>query len=756
MLLPPSTPTAAEDALRRDVRAFLAEVLPRGSYRPGLGIAASADREFSRKVGERGWLGMSIPRHLGGGGRTAVERYVVAEELLAAGAPVMSHWVADRQTGTAFARYGTADLQQRFLPGIVSGEISFSLGFSEPDAGSDLAAVRTAATRADGGWLLNGVKVWTSGAHVNDYVSVLCRTDPTAERHQGLTMLVVDLRSPGVVVRPIILMDGSHHLNEVVFTDVFVGDENVLGGVGMGWTQVTSELAFERAGPDRFLTVQPVLEAVLRELDVDPLGAADGAALGGLVARMWAIRQLSLSVNRLIDQGQEPAVHAALVKDLGTSFEQEAVEVLSTLTDDDLDPSSPSSVIRLLAEAVTTAPSFTLRGGTNEVLRGLVAKSLRAEGGRSPIGEPLLQESLERLLSNEATPSIVRQSEEEGWIPTLWSALAAAGVPWVGLDADIGGSGGSMDDVFAILRMAGYAGAPVPIAETAVLAGWMLQEAGLELPGGPITIAPGAKNDHVQATRLVNGSLQLTGRFERVPWGRVAERLVVLCAVDRGNEDQPDDLEGEMIVISVPIGLSTIERGCNIAGEPRDTLTFDHVTVEVREFGRAPVGLTASVVSARGAVCRAALISGACQAALDLSVAHTAERRQFGQPIGRFQAVQQQLARAAGETALAGTAAMVAMRSVATDPHGLAVAAATVAARRAARVVAATAHQVHGAIGVTREYDLQLHTRRLASWSRDYGSERAWSIRVATLVAQAGADGVWPLITGTGPAASTA
>src|SRR5258708_4604230 len=161
---------------------------------PGLGIDAHHSPEFSRALASRGWLGMSIPEEYGGHGHTAVERFVVIEELLAAGAPINAHWIADRQTAPALLAYGTEKQRRRFLPSIARGDCYFSIGLSEPDAGSDLAAVRTTAKAVDGGWLLNGTKIWTSGAHLNHFFVVLCRTRPLGEdRHQGLSTLIVAL-----------------------------------------------------------------------------------------------------------------------------------------------------------------------------------------------------------------------------------------------------------------------------------------------------------------------------------------------------------------------------------------------------------------------------------------------------------------------------------------------------------------------------------------------------------------------------------
>jgi len=372
-----TTLSPAEEALRHEVRDFLAAELP-ADHRPGLGMAARHDPEFSRKLAGRGWVGMAIPPEYGGQGRTAVDRFLVTEELLAAGAPIAAHFVADRQTGPTLLHYGTEEQRRFFLPKIAAGECWFSLGMSEPDSGSDLASVRTAATKVEGGWSVNGTKVWTSAAHVNHYFVVLCRTSPVEDgkRHAGLSQLIVDLAAPGVRISPIPYLDGTHHFNEVVLDDVFVPDDRVLGELGAGWSQVTGELAYERSGPDRWLSTFPVLREFLRERVGPDADAAQHEVVGRLTARYWALRQMSLSVARSLDAGQAPAVEAALVKEIGTRFEQEVVEVVRAAAETEIDPGAASLFEDLLAEAVLTSPSFTLRGGTNEILRSVAAKGL--------------------------------------------------------------------------------------------------------------------------------------------------------------------------------------------------------------------------------------------------------------------------------------------------------------------------------------------------------------------------------------------
>ncbi len=375
MLFEATDLTSEELGLQRDVRAFLADELPRGTFRPGLGMGAPRDREFSFKLARRGWIGMALPARYGGHDRSAVDRFVVTEELLRWGAPVGHHWVADRQTGPVINRFGTEEQKRRFLPAICRGELSFAIGMSEPEAGSDLAAVRTRATKVDGGWAVSGTKVWTSGAHVSDWLTVLCRTSDEEDRHRGLSQLIVDLRSDGLTVSPIPFLNGTADFNEVVLDEVFVPDELVLGEVGQGWAQNTSELAYERGGPERWLSTYLLVEELLRETQ-SPLGERAQLLIGEATAKWWAIRRMSLSIARMIDKREALAVQSALVKELGTRFEQDLLDAVLRVLECELSPETQRRLERLLVEATLTAPSFTIRGGTNEILRSVAAKGL--------------------------------------------------------------------------------------------------------------------------------------------------------------------------------------------------------------------------------------------------------------------------------------------------------------------------------------------------------------------------------------------
>jgi len=372
----------SDGQLRGAVRAFLAGQ----RFEPHCHAwMTEFNSEFSRALGRQGWIGMTWPPEYGGGGRPERDRLVVIEELLAAGAPVAAHWIADRQTGPALLRYGQPEQCRRYLPPVTRGECFFAIGMSEPDSGSDLASIRTAATATADGWRVTGRKVWTGHAHQADYLLALVRTAPrdSGQRHAGLTQLIIDLSARGVTVRPLRSLDGGHHFNEVTFDDVPVPRDALLGREGSGWDQVTSELAYERSGPERFLSTVPLL----RELARRRAGRGD-ALIGALIAELQTLRALSAMIADALEGGAlrggaspgqgAPAREAAMVKDLGTRFELKVIDVARELLDTEPALDSPDALSRLLAEAVLHGPEGTLRGGTTEILRGIVARQLVA------------------------------------------------------------------------------------------------------------------------------------------------------------------------------------------------------------------------------------------------------------------------------------------------------------------------------------------------------------------------------------------
>src|SRR5258705_3410852 len=254
-------------ATRERVREFVAGHARQGTFVPWKTTWSTFDAAFTRSAGEHGFIGMTWPRHVGGGQRSALERYVVVEEMLAAGAPCVAHWIAERHSGPQILRHGSDRARQEILPRIARGECWFGIGMSEPDVGSDLASVRTRADKAPGGWRINGSKVWTTNEHQVHYTIALVRTEQaTARKHDGLTQFIVNMEEPGITVRPVRDLSGHHEFNQVYFEDCFVPDDMVVGAPGQGWQMVTSELSLERSGPDRFLSAYRLLDALVERI----------------------------------------------------------------------------------------------------------------------------------------------------------------------------------------------------------------------------------------------------------------------------------------------------------------------------------------------------------------------------------------------------------------------------------------------------------------------------------------------------------
>lgn len=365
--------------LRADVRTFIAEEVTAGTFDPNAGLkSAMFDREFSKRVGAHGWIGMTWPRAYGGHERSQLERYVVTEEFRAANAPTWSHFVADRQSGPMLLKYADESIKSEVLPRIARGELCFCIGMSEAGSGSDLFAAKAKATKTNDGWLLNGAKIWTSNAHRADYMIGLFRTAPQSEdnRRHGLSQFLIDMQSPGITVNPIEQMTGQHDFNEVVFDDVPIPDAHLLGEPHAAWRQATSELAFERSGPERFLETFYVLTALVRLLGERP-DAREAEGVGRMVAQLHTLRRMSVSVAGMLEAGKEPVLESSIVKDLGTIWEQalpERARHLGAFADSAV--GNLHDFQDLVDFAILSAPKFTIQGGTTEVLRGIIARGL--------------------------------------------------------------------------------------------------------------------------------------------------------------------------------------------------------------------------------------------------------------------------------------------------------------------------------------------------------------------------------------------
>jgi hypothetical protein len=370
-----------DEAIRQTVREFLAEHLPKVPADVRARSWQGFDASFSRSLGQHGFIGLTLPKLYGGAERGAFSRFVLLEELLAAGAPVAAHWIADRQSAPLLQRFGSEDQRRRYIPGICRGETYFCIGMSEPGAGSDLAGVQTRATPIDKGWRLTGSKIWTTNADKAQYMIALARSSGVpSDRHKGLSQFIVDLSLPGITVRPITDLAGDDHFCEVHFDDVELEGTALVGEEGQGWRQVVAELALERSGPERIYSSIVLLDTWISRLRDSNLDVAAAAVVGKIVSELAVLRAMSIAVTAKLAAGEQPVVEASLIKDLGTSFEQaipvQIGELLGRRPDLVVDP----ELRRTLDHVSAVSPSFSLRGGTREILRGIIAKAIASEG----------------------------------------------------------------------------------------------------------------------------------------------------------------------------------------------------------------------------------------------------------------------------------------------------------------------------------------------------------------------------------------
>ncbi|GAA4544040.1 acyl-CoA dehydrogenase family protein [Pseudonocardia xishanensis] len=711
--------TPQTSTLRKEVRAAVAAA----------GVQAYAecdawlfghDMDFTHALAEARLIGLTWPSAFGGREVSNVERLVVTEELLRVGSPVAAHWIADRQIGPTILRHGTPELQEEFLPAIAAGRVTFCLGMSESESGSDLAAVRTRARPVDGGYLLTGRKIWTSHAHRASHAYVLARTgDSSGKKHESLTELIVDMSDDGVEVRPILDVSGEHHFNETIFEDVFVPSSRVIGVVGQGWTQVTEQLSFERGGLERVLSTFPILAVALRDDWVRP---GHATRLGLAVSRLHALRRLALTVADRMDRVAAPVRQAAMLKLLGTTFEGEVVDLGRALLD--RPPVSGASALdRLVAQGITRSPGATLRGGTTEVLLGIIARGSDDGDVRDELTG--LVDSALRDLDPGAAAS---------WRDGAWSRAEDLGWTTVGVPEEAGGSGGTIRDVATIVAGVARGGFSAPIAEQAV-GQRAIVETGGELTSRLVVPVLGAG---VTLTR-VGDRVRLDGRVEAALWASEADELLV-HVLDAG-------APGLVRVPTSTVGVA-VEPGANIAGEPSGALVLEGVELPADAVIGDESVVNRAVSAAR--VLRSAMLLGAMQAAAQHAVEHAAVREQFGKPLQAFQAVAHHLARMEAEATLVRAALDESLREVDEGGAGWRVVAGQLQAAQAATLVARSAHQVLGAMGMTQEHPLHRVTLRLAAWRDAAGSVDSLASALGVAVASAGPDGLWDWVIGDG------
>lgn len=321
-------------------------------------------REFSLELGRRGWIGMTWPVAEGGHGRTPLERFIVYETLIARGAPVATSWMADRQIGPTLLQYGTPEQRRRFLPDIVRGSSSWSIGMSEPDAGSDIASLRTRAVRDGNHWVVTGTKIWTSGAAEVDWCYLVVRTDPDAPIHQGLSELLVDLSSPGITIRPVTDMTGNRHFCEVIYDEVRVPADHLVGAVNGSFRQLMRQMEHERGGIDRLVSNRALYEDAKRRADCrDPLVRQEIAAIetGYHIGRLLVLREVL---------GQAPKGFSAATKTFCTEFEQRVAAFCARVA-------GPEATLwNRYGRNLCYSPAYTIMGGTTQILRNVLGERL--------------------------------------------------------------------------------------------------------------------------------------------------------------------------------------------------------------------------------------------------------------------------------------------------------------------------------------------------------------------------------------------
>jgi alkylation response protein AidB-like acyl-CoA dehydrogenase len=325
------------------------------------------DRAFAEELGKRGWLGMTWPVEHGGHGRSALERFVVFEALISTGAPIAAAWFADRQMGPALLQYGRDEQRRRWLPGIVAGTSMWCIGMSEPDAGSNVAGIRTRAVDAGDHWVVTGQKIWTSGAADADWCYLVARTNLDARPHEGLSEMVVDMSSPGITVQPIVDITGDRHFCEVFFEEVRVPKAHLVGALDGSFRQIMRQMEHERGGIDRLVSNRRLYEDVLPLADrSDPLMRQEIAAIesGYRIGRLLVLRETL---------GQAPRQFSAATKTFCTELEQRIADFCGQVLGPEATLAEPGLALRVSRDMMY-APAYTIMGGTTQILRNILGE----------------------------------------------------------------------------------------------------------------------------------------------------------------------------------------------------------------------------------------------------------------------------------------------------------------------------------------------------------------------------------------------
>jgi alkylation response protein AidB-like acyl-CoA dehydrogenase len=368
--------TPAQDRFRQEVQDFLATELPKLPARDD-GESASHSRPFSKLLAARGWIGLAWPKEYGGQELGHIERTIVTEEMVTHRAPTGYHFIGERQMGPSLMRQGTEEQKRDFLPKIVNADVSFCIGMSEPGAGSDLAGVQTRAVRDGDEYVVNGQKIWTSGAHLSDWVWLVCRTDPDAPKHRGISILLVDLKSPGITIRPLINMGGQHGFNEVFYDNVRVPVKNLVGEENRGWYVVAENLDYERSGIERIAGTGGLFRDLLAHLRAsgDRASTAVRHALADRAIEYEVGRMLAYRVAWLLSAGRVPNYEASMSKAYGSEWTQRVARTgMSLVASAGLMGTPEERALRAkIEQAYLSTVSATIAGGTSEIQRNIIA-----------------------------------------------------------------------------------------------------------------------------------------------------------------------------------------------------------------------------------------------------------------------------------------------------------------------------------------------------------------------------------------------
>jgi alkylation response protein AidB-like acyl-CoA dehydrogenase len=376
--------TEEQEAFRQEVRNFLEEELRKGSYTPSCDAWIQGySPEFTKKVAEKGWIGLTWPEEYGGQGRSNIDRLILTEEMLRYGAPTACHWFGDRQIGRSIIAFGTEEQKKELLPKILRGEAYVGLGMSEPEAGSDLASLKTRAVEDGDDYIIDGQKMWTSCAGFMNYIYLVARTDPDAPKHRGISEFIIRADLPGITIQPTIDITGSEAWGEVFYDGVRVPKSGLIGEKNRGFYQILNQLDYERAGLERLMGNYPLFDAII-QFTKETRHNGKPLSQDTLIRQKLAQLQIEFDVGRLLtyrvvlvmDEGRAPNVEAAMAKAYCTTFEQRlasvATEILG-LYGQLLAESKWAPVLGMAPHSFLGSKGYSLQAGTTEVLKNIVA-----------------------------------------------------------------------------------------------------------------------------------------------------------------------------------------------------------------------------------------------------------------------------------------------------------------------------------------------------------------------------------------------